>query len=215
MTRKLIVTRFHLFLVAVLVAVMATALVKVQAGTDLPVHWGFDGKPDRFWPRLPALLMFPVIGVFLTALFALIGRFGPVESIEPGRHMSEALLTGLLGLLCALEFALILIGIGSDLDMIRLICFAIAVFLLLLGGALPRSQRNSITGLRLPWTLKDPAGWRASHLVTGILFAVGGICLGLVTWFRPTPSDMLIALGAAVFLPIILGGLFSFVRSKL
>ena len=95
MTRKLIVTRFHLFLVGVLLAVMATALVKVQAGTDLPVHWGFDGKPDRFWPRLPALLMFPVIGFLLTGLFALIGRFAPVEAIEPGRHMSQLLQTGL------------------------------------------------------------------------------------------------------------------------
>ena len=215
MTRKLIVTRFHLFLVGVLLAVMATALVKIQAGTDLPVHWGFDGKPDRFWPRLPALLMFPVIGFLLTGLFALIGRFAPVEAIEPGRHMSQLLLTGLLGLLCALEFALILLGIGADLDMIRLVCFAVAIFLLILGSLLPQSQRNSITGLRLPWTLKDPAGWRASHLVTGVLVAVGGIGLAVVAWFRPTPSDMLMALGAAVFVPIIVGGLFSFVRSKL
>lgn len=215
MTRKSIVTRFHLFLLGVLIAVTATSFVKIPAGTDLPIHWGFDGKPDQFWPRIPALLIFPVIGAVLTGLFALIGRFAPVERIEPGRHVSEAMLTGLLGLSCALQFSLILIGIDSDLDMVRIISFALAVFLVILGNVLPKSERNSYTGLRLPWTLNDPANWTASHWVTGILFIVGGVGLGLVAWLRPDPASMLVALGAALFLPIIVGGIFSFVRSKL
>lgn len=215
MTRKPIVTRFHLFGLVVLLVVMGTAFVKIPAGHDFPVHWDYYGKPDQFWARIPALLTFPIIGIVLTALFALIGRLAPVTRVEPGRHMSEALLTGLLGLLCALEFSLLMIGVGTDLDPIRAICFVVAAFLAILGAVLPRSERNSINGLRLPWTPTNPANWRASHWVTGILFAIGGIGLGLVAFFEPAPTVMLIVLGAAILLPIVLGASFTFVRSKL
>lgn len=214
MTRKPIVTRFHLFLLGVLAAITATAFVKVHADTGLPVHWGFDGKPDRIWPRNEALLVFPAIAVLLTGIFAAIGQFAPVEQIEPGRHISEAMLTALLGLLCALEFSLVLIGVGSDIDMVRIIAFALAALLIILGNVLPKSQPNVFAGLRLPWTMRDPGNWAATHRLTGILYLLSGLGLGAVAWFMPDPADMLPAIGVAVFAPVIVGGLFSFVRSR-
>ena len=214
MTRKQIVTRFHLFLFGVLVAITATAFVKIHADVGLPVHWGFDGKPDRVWPRNEALLLFPLVGLVLTVLFAAIGQFAPVEQIEPGRYIAEAMLTGLLGLLCALQFGLLLIGVGSDIDMVRIIAFAMAVLLILLGMALPNSQPNAYAGIRLPWTLRDPKNWAAAHRVTGILFIVAGVGLGLVAWLQPDPADMLSAIGAAIALPLLIGGVFSLLRAR-
>ncbi|MEO8882626.1 MAG: DUF1648 domain-containing protein, partial [Devosia sp.] len=78
-TRKLIVTRFHLLLLGILIAITATAFVKIKAEVGLPVHWGLNGQPDQIWPRNQALMIFPIIGVLLTALFAAIGRFAPPE----------------------------------------------------------------------------------------------------------------------------------------
>ena len=79
MPRKPLVTRFHLLLLGLLVAVTATAFVKIPADAALPVHWGLDGHPDQVWPRIPALLMFPLIGAVITGLFLAIGRFTPPE----------------------------------------------------------------------------------------------------------------------------------------
>ena len=209
MTRKPLVGRFHLFLLALLVAITATAFYKIPAQTGLPVHWGFDGKPDRMWPRDQALLIFPLLGVVLVGLFAAIGRFAAVERIEPGRHISEAMLTGILGLFCALQFALILIGIGSEIDMVRIIAFALAALFVILGNVRPKSQPNAYAGIRLPWTVNDPRRWAIAHRVTGILFIIGGIGLGLVAWLLPDPQDMLLAMFAAILVPIIVGGAVS------
>ncbi|HTJ59412.1 MAG TPA: SdpI family protein [Devosiaceae bacterium] len=214
MDRKPLVTRLHLTLFGVLVAITAVAFVKIPAAIGLPVHWGLDGRPDQVWPRNEALLVFPAIGLVLTGVFAAIGQFAPVEQVEPGRHISEAMLLVLLGLLAALEFSLILIGVGSDIDMVRIVAFGVATLLIVLGNVLPRSQPNAYAGVRLPWTLKDPGNWAATHRLTGVLFIVAGAGLAAVAWFRPDPADMLPAIGIAIFLPLLVGGLFSFSRGR-
>jgi uncharacterized membrane protein len=213
MTRKQIVTSFHLLVLGFLVAITATAYVKIPAGTDLPVHWGLNGNPDWVWPRAPALLIFPAIAVLLTALFALIGQFAPVEKIEPGRYVAEALLSGLLILFDALQLGLLMIGVGSDIDMVRIVGLGVAVVLVLLGAALPTSEYNAYTGVRLPWTFRNPGHWRASHRVAGILCIIGGVGLGAVAWLFPDPGTVMLALLAAVFMPLILAVLYSWLRS--
>jgi uncharacterized membrane protein len=215
MTRKPVVTRFHLFAFGVLIAITATAFVKIHAETGLPVHWGLDGKPDQVWPRNTALLVMPAIAVALGALFGAIGFLVPAEQVEPGRRVIETMLTGFLGLLCALQFALILIGVGSDIDLVRIVAFAVAALLLGLGAMLPNSPPTGYSGIRLPWTMRNRANWVAAHRLTGALMIVAGAALGLVAWLWPNPTDMFAALAAAILLPLILGGLFSFIRSRL
>lgn len=212
MNRKPLVTRFHLALFGLLAAITAVAFVKIKADVGLPVHWGLDGTPDRIWPRNQALLVLPAIGVVLIGLFAVIGQFAAKEQVEPGRHVAEAMLSALLGLLCLLQFSLILIGVGSDIDMVRIVTFGLAALLLVLGSVLPGSEPNAYAGIRLPWTMKDPRNWAATHRLTGVLFIVAGLGLAAVAWLLPSPADMLPAIGVAIFAPLLVGVIFSLVR---
>jgi uncharacterized membrane protein len=212
MTRKPLVTRFHLLLLGALAAITATAFVKVNADVGLPVHWGFDGRPDAVWPKTQALLIFPLIGIVLFALFAAIGHFAPVEKIEPGRHISEALLSGLLLLLSGLQLALILIGVGSDIDLVRIIAFAVAALLVGFGVILPGADAKAYRGLRLPWSIG--VGWSAIHRLAGVLLVAGGLILGAVAWLRPDPVDVLPTIGGAVLVPLLVSALFSLGLSR-
>lgn len=209
MNRKPLVTRFHLALIGLLAAITAVAFVKIKADVGLPVHWGLDGTPDRIWPRNQALLVLPAIGVLLTGLFAAIGQFAAAEQVEASRHIAEAMLSALLGLLCLLQFALILIGVGSDIDMVRIVTFGLAALLVVLGAVLPGSEPNAYAGLRLPWTMKDPRNWAATHRLSGALFIIAGVGLAAVAWLWPDPADMLPAIGIAIFAPLLVGGIFS------
>ena len=93
--------------------------------------------------------------------------------------------------------------------MVRIIAFALAALFVILGNVLPKSQPNAYAGIRLPWTVNDPRRWAIAHRVTGILFIIGGIGLGLVAWLLPDPQDMLLAMFAAILVPIIVGGAVS------
>lgn len=209
-----LVNRFHLLLLAVMVAITLTGFVRIEAAAGLPVHWGLDGEPDQVWPRDPALLALPLIAVLLTGLFAVIGAFAPATQLEGGRSVLEITLAAVLGLLCALQFALLLIGIGSDIDMVRVLAFLVAVFIVVIGLALPRSRPNVYAGVRLPWTMRDPSNWTATHRLTGVLFVVAGLALALLAALQPAPAGLLAGLAAALILPVLLGGIYSFIRSR-
>src|SRR5437868_10321364 len=120
-TRKPIVTRFHLLLLGLLIGIAVIGFIKIHLEAGLPMHWGLNGKPDRIWPRNEALPVFPIVGVLVTAFFALVGALAPVEQIDPGRRLIETVYAGLLLLFCAIEIALLLIGIGSEVDMVSII----------------------------------------------------------------------------------------------
>lgn len=213
MTRKSLVAPFHLLIYGLLIAITITAWVKIPDGAGLPVHWGLDGHPDRTWPKLQALIGAPSLAALVVITTYLFGRLAPEEQVEPGRHISEAALSGVLGLFCAVQFGMLLIGIGSDIDMIRIVAGAVAVILLVLGNALPKSQPNGYSGLRLPWTLSDPRNWTRTHRLTGIVMMIAAVGLGAVVWLAPDPGILLASVLAAVFGPLILAVIFSVVVS--
>lgn len=212
--RKLLVTRFHFFLFGVLLAITATGYVKIPAATGLPMHWGLNGHPDEIWSRDPALLAMPLVALVLLVLTAVLGRLAAAEKVEPGRYIAEAGLSGVLLVLCALQFSLLLIGTGSDIDMTRIVAGVVAVALVILGLALPRSAPNAYAGIRLPWTMTDKANWAATHRLTGMLMVLSGLGLALVALLWPEPKNLLATIGPAILVPIAVGGIFSFVRSR-
>lgn len=212
--RKSIVTPFHILLFGVLLAITATDYVKIPAATGLPMHWGFDGRPDQIWPRDPALAAMPILALVLLVVLFVIGRLAPPEKVEPGRIIAEAAISAVLLILCALQFGLLLIGTGSEVDLVRLVAAVVALALVILGVALPRSTPNAYAGIRLPWSMADPANWRATHRLTGGLMVVAGLTLAAVALFWSTPVNLLLAIGPALFLPVIIGALYSFLRAR-
>ena len=212
--RKSIVTPLHILLFGALLAITATGYAKIPAATGLPMHWGLNGQPDRIWPRDPALAAMPIVALVLLALVFILVRLAPPEKVDPGRTIAEAAISGVLLVFCALQFSLLLIGTGSDVDLTQIVAFVVAIALVILGAALPRSAPNAYAGIRLPWSMEDPSNWRATHRLTGGLMAVAGLLLALVALFWPTPVNLLMAIGPAIFLPVLIGALYSFVRSR-
>jgi uncharacterized membrane protein len=62
--------------------------------------------------------------------------------------------------------------------------------------------------------MADPANWRATHRLTGGLMVVAGLTLAAVALFWSTPVNLLLAIGPALFLPVIIGALYSFLRAR-
>lgn len=209
MDRTPIVTRFHLTLLGFLIALSVIAYIKVPAPLGFPVHWGLNGHPDEVWPHATALLLFPAIGLLLTGLFVAIGFVASPQRIEPGRAAAEALLTGLLGLLFALQLSLILIGVGSDIDLTRILAFVVALALIGLGIGLSRAPPNAFSRVRLPWALSDKRNWTMTHRLTGGLMAVAGAGLGVVAMFWPDPINLFEALAIAVVAPVVVAVIVS------
>lgn len=203
----------RLIFIGVLVAATVAGFIIVPADAVLPIHWNAAGTADGFAPRDMALLWPLGVTAFVYAIFALVGRFASAKTLAGGRHLSGAVLTGLTALFAAIAIVTVLLGTGVEISMVRVICFAVAALLLLMGNALPKSQPNSVAGIRIPTTLADPANWQATHRLTGWLCMAGAVVLLIAAAFAPA-TLLIWALIASVAVPMLAGSLYSISLAK-
>ena len=55
----------------------------------------------------------------------------------------------------------------------------LGVVMIVIGNYLPKTHRNYIIGIRLPWTLESDKNWRKTHRLAGKIWVLGGLLLFL------------------------------------
>lgn len=153
----------------------------VPADTLIPVHWGIDGKPDRFGGPLEAFGVLPLIALALIGLFWVIPRLDPF-----GRNITDApkayhtiwvaslyLLATIQGLLTLVATGMLGAGLEGRVASIMLACAAI--MLAVTGNVLGKARPSWTLGVRTPWTLSSVRSWDVTHRWAGRLFVGLGV----------------------------------------
>ncbi|MBK8083057.1 MAG: SdpI family protein [Devosia sp.] len=202
----------NLALVAATVLAAIAGFVLVPAGVELPVHWNVHGEADWFLPRELALILPLGLQLATVVLFALALRFAP--SAKSGSAIVGAAITTLLLIGLVVEAVTVLIGTGVPVSMVQAIVGVLAVMLLVVGNALPKSQPNSVAGVRIPSTLADAGNWQATHRLTGALAMISGLALLIAALLLPPGATLFASAIAAVLLPVIVGAVYSLSRAR-
>ena len=205
MQAQRLVSPFNWLLIALVALVTAVGFALVPLDHDLPIHWGISGEADGFAPAPVALLMPLAILVVLLVLFVAIRRARLRADFAAGRFVIDAAISGLAGLSLVLAVATVLIGVGAEVDMPRIVCLAVTALFVIIGNALPKTRPNWVAGIRLPWTLRDADNWRVTHRWTGrAMFACGLVAFVTVAIGVPVWGLMVAVFGAA-FVPVLVG----------
>jgi uncharacterized membrane protein len=206
-TRQIIGLAALFTTLAILAAGVAVG-ASLPADAQLPIHWGLDGRPDRFSDKWTALLL-PAI---MTGGVSLLFWFLP--SIEPrkeGFERSQGLyLAGWIGLLLvgsAVQLAVVSVALGWDIQVNRLICLALGAMLVLIGNQLGKSRSMYMMGVRTPWTLASEDVWIRTHRLAGKLMVAAGL-LAILLALLPVPpaammQGMLVAALGAAGIPVV------------
>lgn len=210
MTDRPILSLLNRLLILALALVTSAGFFLVPLETSLPIHWNINGQPDGFAPAAVALLLPAIMGAFVLGLFYVIRPAGLRQDFEAGRHLIAASISLILALAIVISGATVAFGVGLTVDMPRLIGFIIGAMLLVLGNYLPKTQPNWIAGVRLPWTLRDPANWRITNRWTGRLMMLGGAVALVAAAINPAPATLLVTVLASVFVPTLAGILISY-----
>jgi len=204
-----LLTRFHLLELGVILAVSVIGLVKVPETYGYVARWGLHGSVDWAWPRDVALALAPAAALLASCALWIHGMRARGPRLEMQRHILEPALSVWLGLCVAVQFGLLLVGTGSDLDLIRLLAFGLAPGLVLFGIVFAEAERHTYAGMRLPWRIEADRTWRRAHRLGGYLFVLGGIALALLAWLDPDLGVLLPAFPAALLLPPLVARLAS------
>jgi uncharacterized membrane protein len=177
-------------IVVTLVLAVLAAWIALRGPTgQVPVHFGIDGRPDRWGSR------FEIVGV-IGLLAAMTGAIGGGMSLFARRADDAArarslrigqfvvvVSMGLCGLLIANLVLAAAAGASLQLKATPLI---ISLILVLTGAVLGRVSPNPFVGVRTPWTYKSRRSWDRTNRLGGRLLFLTGLAGLALTPFVPT-----------------------------
>lgn len=208
-----LVTRFHTLLLTVTVAITAVAYLRVPPDFAYPAHWS-GSTADWLWPRDMALVVAPVVQLLLLAVFFVMGRLFTRNQFSKSQHILDPALTLIMMVVAASQLGLLLTGVGSDLDFIRLTGFGLGALLAALAAVLFTAERYTYAGLRMPWPVKSDRAWSIVHRLAGLAFGAAALGLMTVAWLDPGQGPMILAFIAALLGPSVLAGLTTVLVAK-
>ena len=200
-----LVTRFHLLLLTVTIAITGVGFFRIPADFAYPAHWS-GSYADWLWPRDIALPVAPLVEVLILAAFFLLGRLLTKNHFAKVQHILDPALTLLLAVVTAIQLGLLVIGIGSDIDLVRLTGAGLGIVLLILGIVFFEAERHTYAGLRMPWPIVSDPAWKLVHRIAGLACGLAGAVLLALAWFDPGLGVLITAYAAAlILLPAIAG----------
>ena len=144
----------------------------------MPIHFGLDGKADRFGSKwiMSILGILPLI--FLGSYEAYRGKTKGNERILANRKYEDVVVPMIAMMFVALSWILATLR-TDDITQgpyvaLPIVMGAVMVFM---SNWMGKFSPNRTFGIRLPWTLKDDNVWRATHRMAGYWGIAGGFVM--------------------------------------
>lgn len=197
-------------LVATTAAVGAWGYLRLPQDAMIAIHFGLNGQPNGFAPKLMGLALMPAIAGLVIGLLALLPRLRPErDRVAASSQPYGTVMITLAGVFLITEIALVGHALKPDLNVTRLVSVAVAATLILIGNVLGKVRRNALIGIRTSWALGDDLVWDKTHRFTGRLMVAGGAVLGLAAIFAPTSYWLFPILIATAAVPPGIGVFYS------
>ena len=165
-------------------------------------HWGLNDEPNGTMTRFWGSFFLPLLLVFLASVLYYSPKYYPLRD-KYGQFEGVYLkfILALLVFMDMMHLDVLLWNVGFEISPTKILIGSLAVLFYLLGGFLPKIERNFLIGIRTPWTLSSDEVWHETHRVGGTLFKVVGVVTLFGYFFEKYQFYF-------VFVPVILGSVF-------
>ncbi len=171
----------------------------------VPIHWDFEGKPDRMWSKLMHLLMFPVISLWLVLLFAFLPKLDPKkENYDKFWTAWEIFQFSILGFFFYIYLVSIFIILNPEYNISTFMMAWVWVLFIVLWNYMWKIRQNYFVGIKLPWTLANEEVWNKTHRFGGKMFMLAWFMFIVNAYFlRQVVGVFVVAISLAVIAPIV------------
>ncbi|WP_300530197.1 SdpI family protein [Maricaulis sp.] len=206
---------FTIPLVLAMFAMSAYGWFNVEPGTQLPVHWGVDGQPDRYGSRFEAFLIMPLFMAGVLVLMAILPFIDPRgRNLQRSRPAYLTVWVGTYVFITAVHAVVVMASLellpngGADI-MPQLVVAGSGLLMMLIGNVLGKARPNWFLGIRTPWTLSSDRAWDRTHRLTGRLMVLGGAVMVVAIFMLP-PQLGFIVVAAGALIPAVTGVIYSY-----
>lgn len=169
--RTIIITSFLCLLPEILSVILYKRLPE-----QIAVHWNSAGEINGYLPKAMAAFGMPVVFLVLNFLAGIRLLYDP-----KWRGQSRAL--RIIGIWMVPLISLVMIpatllmSLGVKFPIMSFSFYLTGIVLIITGNYLPKSRRNYVMGVRLPWTLDNPDNWNKTNRMAGHMMVAGGFLL--------------------------------------
>lgn len=175
--------RKTLYFILMFLPLLITAVAVGFLPDRIPAHYGFGGQADRWGSKYESFL-FPAVTIGMGLFMLAMARIASRQELG-GRNNEKVCMTAGIVLLtwfnvmncCTLytSFTQAEDLNALSLDISQIECILLGILMIVLGNVMPKLKRNSVIGLRTPWSMENDDVWRKCQRFGGISFIVAGI----------------------------------------
>ncbi|TQK63969.1 putative membrane protein [Brevibacillus sp. AG162] len=147
---------------------------------QMVIHWGPNGEPNGFAPKLVGVSFIPVVMLFI---FVAVRR--QKQYYQKFQSSHDTILHTLMIVLLVIHSMIIAYGYGYMLNIGIFVTLILGILFVTIGNFMPRFRHNYLIGIRTPWSLASEEVWKNTHLLSSRVFFIGGILI-MLTSFLPT-----------------------------
>ncbi|MFA4132937.1 MULTISPECIES: SdpI family protein [unclassified Brevibacillus] len=147
---------------------------------QMVIHWGPNGEPNGFAPKLVGVTFIPVVMLFL-----FVAVRSQKQYYKKFQSSHDTILHTLMIVLLVIHSVIIAYGYGYMLNIGIFVTLILGILFVTIGNFMPRFRHNYLIGIRTPWSLASEEVWKNTHLLSSRVFFIGGILI-MLTSFLPT-----------------------------
>ncbi len=169
-----------LIMLVVVCAVAVYAYIKLPADGQYPVHWSFNGQPDRYGSKTEAVSMGPVVSILIYALAVILPGLDPKRAnYERFKKEYFLLMQVIMGFMAFVYIFSIMAAFGRQVNITLWVNAMVGVLFIVLGNYMSRIKQNWYMGIKTPWTLSNEKVWEKTHRFGGRVFVVLGVVFAI------------------------------------
>ena len=178
----------------------------------IPMHWNMLGQVDNYMPKNQAVLVMPIMTLFIWILFQVLPNFDPKkEKYKLFNKEWQIIQITFVGFFTYLHFLIFYISIYPTIKLMPFMFIGLGIFFILLGNYLSKIRQNYFIGIKVPWTIASEDNWNKTHRFAGKCFVIAGLITlieaGFI-WYTP------IVIFSSIILASILPIIYSFLLYK-
>lgn len=171
-------------IILILLAFLLPIVVFSELPAQMPMHWGVNGKVDSYGSKGFAAFFPPVLMVVLWLMMTYLPKIDPKKANYIKFEKAYVIVVdAIITFLFVLHISVILISLGYNISVEKIVTFCISLLFIIVGNYLPKAKPNFFFGIRTPWTLSSESCWVKTHRLGGRVFVICGFVSLLTTLF--------------------------------
>ena len=149
-----------------------------QLPEEIPTHFNLLGQADGYNHKMSAIFGLPTLMLLMHWVLLFLMVKDPKSSNISSKI--QLLIYWIIPFVSCLSMISIYgESLGYSMMSGLLAQIFMGVMMIIIGNYLPKTHRNYIIGIRLPWTLENDGNWRKTHRLAGKIWVLGGLLLFL------------------------------------